>query len=92
MIIQQSMFEVVFRSKLEKGIYHFDCVVQHIDKEMLQNVIAGTVIVKIRNGEIYTYDYFNNYICKNLGSADIRHLSKTEAVKRAQEIEKFITN
>ena len=92
MIIQQSMFEVVFRSKLEKGIYHFDCVVQHIDKEMLQNVIAGTVIVKIRNGQISTCDYFNDYVCRNLGEAEIKYLSKNEAIKRAKEIEKFITN
>ena len=96
MFITQKMSDIVLRSIPEKGIYHFDVVFQEMINNIegpltLQNVIVGTIIVKIRNGEISTYECPCDYINDQLGGLKIMNLGKELAINRAQEIEKFIT-
>ena len=98
MFITQRMSDVILRSIPEKGIYHFDVVLQemldnNIEESLtLQNVIVGTIIVKIRNGEISTYECPCDYINAQLRGLNIMGLGKELAVKQAKEIEKFITD
>ena len=98
MFITQRMSDVILRSIPEKGIYHFDVVIQEMSDNnfkgllTLQNVIVGTIIVKIRNGEISTYECPCDYINDQLGVLKIMNLGKELAIKQAQEIEKFITD
>lgn len=90
MTIVQSMGDVIFRSRIKKSIYHFDVVIQHMDDESMQNVIAGTVIVKVKNGKISIYEDFCDNICKELRCVAIMPMAKRIAIEKAQEIEKFI--
>jgi len=98
MNIIQSMGNAVLRSIPEKGIYHFDVVIQHMgepnnsaDNTPMQNAIVGTVIVKICNHEISTYKYPCKCINDKMGITQMLSLGEELAIERAKEIEKFIT-
>ena len=93
MTIVQSMGDAILRSIPQKGIYHFDVVIQHmnVNDAVMQNVIAGTVIVKIKDGKISTYEESCSNICSKLGGCVIMPMAKRIAIEKAQEIERFIT-
>lgn len=90
MVFTQSMGDVILRSIPEKGIYHFDVVVQNISDTAMQNVIVGTIIVKIKDSQISTYEKTCEYIRNKLGLVAIMPMAKEIAIKQAQEIENFI--
>ena len=92
MILRQSMGDAILRSIPQKGIYHFDVILQHMSDTTMQNVLVGTVIVKIKGNKISTYEYSCNYIKRELGYVAIMSIAKEIAIKQAQEIEKFITD
>lgn len=92
MILMQSMGDAILRSIPQKGIYHFDVVLQHMSDTTMQNVLVGTVIVKIKGDKISTYEYSCNYIKRELGYVAIMSIGKEIAIKQAQEIENFITD
>ena len=92
MILRQSMGDAILRSIPQKGIYHFDVILQHMSDTTMQNVLVGTVIVKIKGDKISTYEYSCNYIKRELGYVAIMSIAKEIAIKQAQEIEKFITD
>ena len=66
-------------------------VIQQMSDTTMQNVIVGTIIVRIRNGTISTYEYSCDYIKRKLGYVAIMSMAKGIAIEQAQEIEKFIT-
>ena len=92
MILRQSMGDAILRSIPQKGIYHFDVVLQHMSDTTMQNILVGTVIVKIKGDKISTYEYSCNYIKRELGYVAIMSIAKEIAIKQAQEIENFITD
>lgn len=92
MTLIQTMGDAILRSIPEKGIYHFDVVIQHMSDTTMQNVLVGTIIVKIKDDKISTYEYSCDYIKRKLGFVAIMSMAKELAIKQAQEIEKFITD
>jgi len=90
MTIIQSMGDAILRSVPEKGIYHFDVIIQYMNDVVMQNVIAGTVIVKIKDGKISTYEDSCDNICNKLGVVAIMPMAKRIAIEKAKKIEKFI--
>lgn len=82
--------DLTYTELKKKGIYHFDVIIQYMNDEVMQNVIAGTVIVKIEDSKISTYEDFCDNICNKLGIVAIMSMAKRIAIEKAQEIEKII--